>query len=263
MTTNYPDVRVRPVQGLGHTGTLAWRTLVQIRHNPFELIDFSIQPVMFLLLFTFVFGGAISGSPEEYLTFGLPGIIVQNLLFATLNTGIGLNSDLTKGVHDRLRSLPIARYAPLAGRIAADVVKHAWAVALLLGVGIVLGFRVGTGLLGVLGAFVLLLVFAVSASWMSVLVGMLVTEPERVHIFGFVLLFPLTFASNAFAPTATMPGWLQAWVKVNPVSVLADAVRGLLTSGPVRTPVVQSLLWAAGLLLVFAPLSVWAFRRRV
>jgi ABC transporter DrrB family efflux protein len=258
-----PEVRVGPVQGLRHTGTLAWRTLVQIRHNPFELIDFSIQPVMFLLLFTFVFGGAISGSPGEYLTFGLPGIMVQNLLFATLNTGVGLNSDLTKGVFDRLRSLPIARYAPLAGRIAADVVKQAWAVALLLGVGMLLGFRVGTGPLGVLGAFVLLLVFALSASWMSVLVGMLVSEPEKVHIFGFVLLFPLTFASNAFAPTATMPGWLQAWVKVNPVSVLADAVRGLLTTGPVSAPIVQSLLWAAGILLVFAPLSVWAFRRRV
>ena len=258
-----PDVRVSPVQGLRHTGTLAWRTLVQVRHNPFELLDFSIQPVMFLLLFTYVFGGAIAGSPGDYLVFGLPGIIVQNLLFATLNTGVGLNSDLTKGVFDRLRSLPIARYAPLAGRIAADVVKQAWAVALLLGVGTVLGFRVGTGPLGVLGALALLLVFGLSVSWMSVLVGMLVSEPEKVQIFGFVLLFPLTFASNAFAPTDTMPGWMQAWVTVNPVSILADAVRGLLSGGPVGAPVIQSLLWAAGFLVVFAPLSVWAFRRRV
>jgi oleandomycin transport system permease protein len=263
MTTLAAEPRVRTADGLRHTATLAWRTLVQIKHNPFELIDFSVQPVMFLLLFTYVFGGAIAGSPAEYLAFGLPGIIVQNLLFATLNTGVGLNSDLTKGVFDRLRSLPIARWSPLAGRIAADMIKQAWAVALLLVVGMILGFRIATGPLEVLAAFALLIVFGMAASWMSVLVAMLVGEPEKVQIFGFVLLFPLTFASNAFAPTASMPGWLQAWVKVNPVSVLADAVRGLLSGGPVATPVTQSLLWAAALLAVFAPLSVAAFRRRV
>ena len=251
------------VAGVRHTGTLAWRTLVQIKHNPFELFDFSVQPVMFLLLFTYVFGGAISGSTGDYLTFGLPGIIVQNLLFATLNTGVGLNTDLTKGVFDRLRSLPIARWSPLAGRIVADVMKQAWAVTLLLVVGALLGFRIGTGPLAVLAAYALLLTFALAASWLSVLVAMLVSAPEKVQIFGFVTLFPLTFASNAFAPTATMPGWLQAWVTVNPVSILADALRGLLSGGPVATPVVQSVLWAAGLLVVFAPLSVWAFRRRV
>ena len=254
---------VSPVEGFRNTLTLAWRTLVQIKHNPFELLDFSIQPIMFLLLFTYVFGGAISGSPGDYLSFGLAGIVVQNMLFATLNTGVGLNTDLTKGVFDRLRSLPIARWSPLAGRIVADVAKQTWAVALLLVVGMILGFRVGTGPLQVLGAFGLLIVFALAASWMSVLVGMLVSEPEKVQIFGFVLLFPLTFASNAFAPTQTMPGWLQAWVKVNPVSILADATRGLLVGGPVSTPVIQSLLWAAGLMAVFAPLAVWAFRRRV
>ena len=258
-----PEARIGPAEGLRNTATLAWRTLVQIKHNPFELLDFSVQPIMFLLLFTYVFGGAISGSPGDYLTFGLAGIIVQNMLFATLNTGVGLNTDLTKGVFDRLRSLPIARWSPLAGRIVADVVKQTWAIALLLGVGMILGFRVGTGPVEVLAAFGLLIVFALAASWMSVLVGMLVSAPEKVQIFGFVLLFPLTFASNAFAPTETMPGWLQAWVKVNPVTILADATRGLLVGGPVATPVAQSLLWAAILMAVFAPLSVWAFRRRV
>ncbi|MFG1610882.1 ABC transporter permease [Actinoplanes sp. NPDC049265] len=246
-----------------NTATLAWRTLVQIKHNPFELMDFSIQPVMFLLLFTYVFGGAIAGSPGDYLTFGLAGIIVQNLLFATMNTGVGLNTDLTKGVFDRLRSLPIARFAPLAGRIVADVVKQAWAIALLLVVGMILGFRIGSGPLDVLAAFGLLLFFGFCVSWLSVLVAMLVSAPEKVQIFGFTLLFPLTFASNAFAPTASMPGWLQAWVRVNPVTVLADATRGLLNGGEVAGPVTQSLLWAAGFLVVFAPLSVWAFRRRV
>jgi oleandomycin transport system permease protein len=262
MTLPAPS-RAGVAEGLRNTGTLAWRTLVQIKHNPFELLDFSVQPVMFLLLFTYVFGGAISGSPGDYLVFGLPGIIVQNLLFATLNTGVGLNTDIQKGVFDRLRSLPIARYAPLSGRILADMIKQAWAVALLLGVGMILGFRVGTGPAEVVAAFGLLVGFGLAASWMSVLVAMLVSTPEKVQIFGFVLLFPLTFASNAFAPTASMPGWLQAWVRVNPVSILADATRGLLSGGPVATPVLQSVLWAAGLLVVFAPLSVWAFRRRV
>jgi oleandomycin transport system permease protein len=257
------DPRVSPAVAVRNTATLAWRTLVQIKHNPFELLDFSIQPIMFLVLFTYVFGGAIAGSTSEYLAFGLPGIIVQNLLFATLNTGVGLNTDISKGVFDRLRSLPISRWSPLAGRIVADVIKQAWAVALLLVVGTALGFRIQTGPVEVIGCFGLLLLFAFAASWMSVLVAMLVSEPEKVQIFGFVLLFPLTFASNAFAPTETMPGWLQAWVKVNPVSILADAVRGLLSGGPVATPVTQSLIWAAILLVVFAPVSVWAFRRRV
>lgn len=255
--------RVRPIEGLRQSASLSWRTLVQIKHNPTELIDFSIQPIMFLLLFTFVFGGAIAGSPGDYLTFALPGIILQNALFGTLNTGMGLNNDVGKGVFDRLRALPIARWAPLTGRIAADLVKQAWAMALLLGLGALLGFRVGTGVGGVLGAFGLVLVVSVSFSWVSVLVGMLVSEPDRVMIFGFAVMFPLTFVSNAFAPEDTMPGWLRGWVEVNPVTTVADALRGLLVGGPVAGPVGGSLLWAAGFLVVFAPLAVRAFRKRV
>ncbi|KHD76632.1 ABC transporter [Actinoplanes utahensis] len=248
---------------LRNTATLAWRTLVQIKHNPFELIDFSIQPIMFLLLFTYVFGGAMAGSPAEYLTFALPGIIVQNLMFATMNTGIGLNTDITKGVFDRLRSLPISRFSPLAGRITADVVKQAWAIALLLVIGMILGFRIETGPAAALAAVGLLLVFAVALAWTSVLVAMLVSSPEKVQIFGFVLYFPITMASGAFVDPATMPGWLQAFAEVNPTTLLADAVRGLLSGGPVAGPVTWSLVWSAGLLLIFAPLSVRAFRRRV
>ncbi|GIF37598.1 ABC transporter permease [Actinoplanes xinjiangensis] len=248
---------------LRNTATLAWRTLVQIKHNPFELFDFSVQPIMFLLLFTYVFGGAIADTPGEYLTYALPGIIVQNLLFATLNTGVGLNTDISKGVFDRLRSLPIARFSPLAGRIVADVIKQAWAIALLLGLGLALGFRIETGPAEVLAAFALLLGFAFAASWMSVLVAMLVSEPEKVQIFGFVLLFPITFVSGAFVDPDTMPDWLRAFADVNPTTVLADAARGLLSGGPVAGPVTRSLLWAAGFLLVFAPLSVRAFRRRI
>ena len=254
--------KVRPVEGLRQSASLSWRTLVQIKHNPTELIDFSIQPIMFLLLFTYVFGGAISGSPGDYLTFALPGLIVQNALFGTMNTGLGLNSDLTKGVFDRLRALPIARWAPLAGRIGADAVKQAWAMALLLGLGTIMGFRVGTSVAGVLGAFGLLLVVALAFSWVSVLVGTLVREPDQVMVFGFAVMFPLTFVSNVFVPASTMPGWLQSWVDVNPVTIVADALRGLLVDGPVAGPVTGALLWAAGILAVFAPLSVRAFRKR-
>ena len=261
--TAAPPSRVLPAEGVRHTMTLAWRSLVQIKHNPMELLDLSIQPVMFVLLFTYVFGGAISGSPGEYLTFALAGIIVQNALFATMTTGVGLNTDLTKGVYDRLRALPVARWAPLAGRIVADTVKQAWSMALLLAVGFVLGFRVHSGPLGVIGAFAVLLAFALAASWIAVLVGVLVDNPDKVQIFAFMVIFPLTFTSNAFVPVGTMPGWLQSWVKVNPVTILADAVRGLLVGGPVATPVLQSTLWAAGILAVFAPLAVRAFRRRV
>src|SRR5208282_6052040 len=144
--------RVGPLEGLRQTFSLSWRTLVQIKHNPAELIDFSIQPVMFLLLFTYVFGGAIGGSPHAYLLFALPGIIVQNSLFTTLNTATGLSTDLKEGFFDRLRSLPIARFAPLAGRLLADLAKQTWAVAMLLGIGYILGFRVGTNPLAVLAA---------------------------------------------------------------------------------------------------------------
>jgi ABC transporter DrrB family efflux protein len=258
-----PTVRVSPIEGVRQTLSLSWRTLVQIKHNPFELIDFSIQPVMFVLLFTYVFGGAIAGSPHDYLTFALPGIIVQNALFSTLNTGVGLSADLEKGFFDRLRSLPIARFAPLLGRIIADLAKQAWAAALLVGVGTLLGFRIGTGPLSVLGGFALLLGVGLAVSWVAVLVGMLAANPEKVQIFGFVVMFPLTFTSNAFVRTTSMPGWLQAWVKANPVTSLSDALRGLFVAGPVSGPVWHSVLWAVAITTMFAPLAVRAVRRRV
>ncbi len=266
LTQTAPAVVVPPRVGLTatlrHTLTLAWRSLVQIKHNPMELLDLSVQPIMFLLLFTYVFGGAIAGSTGEYLQFSLPGLVAQNMLFATLTTAIGLNTDITKGVFDRLRSLPIARSAPLAGRIIADTLKQVWAFALFLGLGIVLGFRVQTSVVGVLGALALLLTFALALSWMSVLIGLKASDPEKVQIFAFSLMMPITFTSNAFVPADTMPGWLQKWVEINPVTHLADAVRGLLSGGPVASNAAVSLLWAAGLALVFAPLSIRAFRNR-
>lgn len=255
--------RVSPADGLRQMFTLAWRSLVSIKHNPFELLDLSIQPVMFVLLFTFVFGGAISGSPGDYLQFALPGIVVQNAIFATLTTGVGLSTDLTKGVYDRLRSLPIARWAPLAGRIFADTVKQVWAISLLLGVGALIGFRAQGGVQGVLGAYAVVLVFTLAVSWLAVLVGVLVDNPEKVQIFGFVVTFPLTFTSNAFVQTDTMPGWLQAWVKVNPVTILSDATRGLLNGSPSSGTVAQALIWALVITAVFAPLAVARFKSRI
>jgi oleandomycin transport system permease protein len=255
--------RVSTGDSLRHTMTLAWRSLVSIKHNPFELLDLSIQPIMFVLLFTYVFGGAISGSPGDYLQFALPGIVVQTVLFATLTTGVGLSTDLTKGVYDRLQSLPIARWSPLAGRILADTAKQVWSISLLFGVGMVIGYRFHGSPLHVIGAYLLLLVFSLAVSWTAVLIGVMVDNPEKVQIFGFVVVFPLTFCSNAFVPAHTMPGWLQSWIRVNPVTILADGVRGLVDGVPAAGNIGLSLLWALGFTVVFAPLAVARFRRRI
>lgn len=257
-----PPRRVSPGATVSQTFTLAWRSLVQIKHNPWELLDLSVQPIMFLLLFTYVFGGAISGSTGDYLQFALPGLLVQNALFYTLSTAIGLNTDITKGVFDRLRSLPIARSAPLAGRIIADTFKQVWAFALLIGFGMVLGFRVTTGVAGALGALALLVVVALAMAWMSVLIGLTASDPEKVQMFSFSIMMPLTFTSSALVDPATFPGWLAAWADVNPVSHLSDAIRGLLIGGEVARPATISLLWAAGFMVVFAPLAIRMFRRR-
>ena len=255
--------RVTLGRGLQQTATLAWRTLLQIRHNPWELGDFSIQPILFLLLFLFVFGGAIAGSTSDYLHFMLPGIIVMNMIFVTVYVGHGLNTDLTQGVFDRLRALPIARWAPLAGRIIADLIKQAWSIVLLLTVGLLLGFRLGTSLGELLIMVALVLTVAVAVSWVMVLVGVVSRDPEHVQLFGFTALFPVTFVSNVFVPVETMPEWLQGFVNLNPVSILTDASRGLLLGGPVLEPVAWSLVWALAITVVFAPLSVWALNRRL
>src|SRR5262245_60786255 len=183
-TAHARSPRVSPAEGVRQTLTLAWRTIVQVRHNPWELGDFSIQPIMFVLLFTYVFGGAIAGSTGEYLTFALPGIIVMNMLFVTMYVGTGLNTDLTKGVFDRLLSLPIARWAPLAVRIMAVKVKQARRIAFLLTVAAILGFRFGTRVMGLFAPVALLLFFAFAFSGLSVLVGGFPKDPEHLQIFG-------------------------------------------------------------------------------
>ncbi|MEF2528520.1 ABC transporter permease [Streptomyces sp. CS62] len=198
----------------------------------------------------------MAGSPQEYLQYALAGIIVQNTLFMSMYTAMSLNTDLTKGVFDRLRSLPIARSAPLFGRIAADLAKQLWAMLLMIGLGTLLGFRLTGGLGGFLAATVLLLLFAAAVSWTAVLIGMLAGDAEKVQVYAFTFIFPITFTSSAFARVDTMPGWLQAWVNVNPVTHLSDAFRGLLLGTPAGGPVLWSLAWAAAITAVFMPLAM-------
>ncbi|MGW4891762.1 ABC transporter permease [Kitasatospora sp. NPDC004240] len=257
-----PAGRVHPVAALRQTGTMAWRSLVSVKHNPLELVDFSVTPIMFVLLFTYVLGGQMAGSPQAYLQYALAGIICQNALFTTMYTAMALNTDLTKGVFDRLRSLPIARSAPLLGRIAADLCKQLWAMLLMIGLGTLMGFDLTNGIPGLAAAAALLLVFTAAVSWSAVLIGMLAGDAEKVQVFSFVVIFPITFTSSAFVQVDTMPGWLQAWTDVNPVTHLSDAVRGLLTGGPVASPVLWSLVWAAGIAAVFVPLAMRAYRAR-
>src|SRR5512132_1642405 len=232
--------RISPGLALRHA-------LLVARGNPQLVIFVLIQPILFVLLFVYVFGGAIAGSSRQYVQFVIPGIIVQTVVFATAVTGIGLNEDLAKGIIDRFRSLPIARSAVLAGRILADAVRLTATVLVILTVGIVLGFRVTTSPLAALAGFVLIIAFGMALSWVAALIGLSVRNPETAQSAGFIWMFPLIFASSVFAPPETMPGWLQPFVDVNPITVATDALRGLLLGGPVLTPVLQTLAWTAAL----------------
>ena len=243
--------------------TLTWRSLVRIRTNPEELIGLTLTPVMFVLLFTYVFGTAIAGSPAAYLQFALPGIVVQGVFFSTMYTGFGLNTDISKGVFDRFRSLPIARSAPLVGQILGDLVRYAIGIAITFGTGVLLGFRIQTGPLQTLAAFAALLGAAFAFSWIWTLLGVTARSPMIVQAAGSLLLFPLTFASAVFVPAHTLPGWLNAWSQVSPVTLLADTTRGLLLGGDVAQAALKTLLWAVAVVAVFAPLSIAAYRRKV
>lgn len=242
--------------------TLTWRSLLKIKTNPDEVFGMTLSPVMFVVLFTYVFGGAIAGSTGAYLQFALPGIIVMGVFFSTMYTGSGLNADIKSGVFDRFHSLPIARSAPLVGQVLGDLVKYAIGIVVTLSVGMVLGFRIHTGLLQTLAAFAMLVGMAFAFSWISTLIGLVAKSPVTVQVLGSMLLFPLTFASSVFVPARTLPAWLHAWSEISPVSLLADATRGLLIGGPVARPALETLVWAVAVVAVFGPLSVLAYRRR-
>jgi oleandomycin transport system permease protein len=257
-----PEQGTRPFPLLRHSLVLAGRAVTKIRRTPEQLIDVTLQPIIFVLLFVYVFGGAVSGSTHDYLQYVLPAIMVQTVLFSSLSIGVNLNTDIKKGVFDRFRSLPIARSAPLIGAVSAEVVRFTVSVVVLMGVGYALGFRVGTDPLSALAGCLLAIAFALCMSWVAVFLGTWLRESGAVQGIGFLVLFPLTFGSNTFVPTDTLPGWLQAWVKINPVTHLTDAIRGLLVGGPVAGPVAWSVLTGALILAVFAPLAVTTYRRK-
>ncbi|MGE0868399.1 MAG: ABC transporter permease, partial [Kofleriaceae bacterium] len=213
-------------------------------------------PIMFTLLFTYIFGGALKESPENYIQFLLPGILVQTIVFITVYTGVGLNSDIQKGLFDRFRSLPMWQSAPILGALVGDLFRYSVAAVLIVGLGLLIGFRPGAGAIGVIAAFGLVLVFAFAVSWLWIIIGMKVKTPESVMTTSFVFLMPITFASNIFVELNTMPHWLQLVVRHNPVVHLTNASRGLMHGEPVGTDVVWVLVASAVIVMVAAPIAL-------
>jgi ABC-2 type transport system permease protein len=253
--------RPRPASALSAVATLAWRAMLKIKHVPFQLFDVTVMPIMFTLLFTYIFGGALAGSPREYVQYLLPGIVVQTIVFITVYTGMGLNTDITKGLYDRFRSLPMWQPAPLFGALAGDLFRYSVASALILIVGFILGFRPQGGAIGVLLAVGLVMVFCFALSWCWIIIGMLVRSPESVMTTSFVFLMPLTFASNIFVDLSTMPPWLQAVVGRNPVTHLANASRGLMHGQPVGSDVAWVLAASALIVAVMSPIAMRMYRK--
>jgi ABC-2 type transport system permease protein len=255
------QTRPRPASAVSAVLTLAWRAMLKIKHVPFQLFDVTVMPIMFTLLFTYIFGGALAGSPREYIQYLLPGVLVQTVIFITVYTGMGLNTDIQKGLFDRFRSLPMWQPAPILGALAGDVFRYSVASALILIMGFILGFRPQGGAVGVLLAVALVLTFCFALSWLWIIVGMLVRTPESVMTTSFIFLMPLTFASNIFVELSTMPPWLQAVVGRNPVTHLANASRGLMHGTPVWTDVAWVLIAAAAIVLVASPVAMRMYRK--
>ncbi|MFI7586053.1 ABC transporter permease [Spongisporangium articulatum] len=245
-----------------HSLILAGRAVTKIRRTPEQLIDVTLQPILFTVVFVYLFGGAISGSTHDYLQYVLPGLLTQTLLFSSVAIGVNLNTDVEKGVFDRFRSLPIPRSAPLVGAVLGDVVRFVTSIVVMIGFGYIIGFRIETDPFQALAACLLALGFALAMSWLSVTLGLVLRNSGSVQGIGFMALFPLTFGSSMFVSADTLPGWLQAWVKINPVTHLTDAIRGLLIGGLDTSDLVSSIAWGIGLVVVFAPLAVRAYRRR-
>lgn len=239
------------------------RNLVKYLRLPRLLVFSTIQPVMFVLLFAYVFGGAIKAPGVNYINFLIPGIIVQTVIFGSIQTGIGLAEDLAKGLVDRFRSLPMARSAVLAGRTLSDTARNVFVVGLMTLVGYIIGFRFQGGLGAALEALGLAVLFGFAFSWISASMGMLSRDIETAQVAGFVWVFPLVFASSIFVPVQTMPSWLQGFAKHSPITVAVNAVRALSLGWPVGSSITQTLFWVTGLVVVFAPLAVYLYRRNV
>ena len=241
--------------------TFGWRGMLKVRHVPEQLLDVTITPVMFVLMFTYLFGGAVAGSTSEYLDYILPGILVMSVLFTTVYSGVALNTDLTKGVVDRFRSLPIWRPAPLVGSLLGDSVRYLLAGTVIIVVGLILGYRPGAGVAGVVAALGLVVVFAFGLSWVFTTLGLLMRSPNAVMNAGFMSIFPLTFLSNVFVDPETLPAGLEAFVDVNPISTLATVSRGLMEGNAQGNDIAIVLGVAAALTLVFAPLTTRLYHR--
>lgn len=254
--------RISLEQSVANTLTMAYRGLLKIKHNPEQLFDVVVQPIIFTLMFTYIFGGAISGDVASYLPIIIPGILVQTVITTSIVTGTQLREDMDKGVFDRFKSLPIARIAPLSGALLADVVRYGIATTITFTVGIAMGYRPDGGVVGVVSAGVLVIVCAFSISWIFALMGVLMSKASSVQGISMLILFPLTFMSNAFVPADTMPGWMQAFVDVNPVSHVVTAVRELVNDGHFGVHVLWSLLGAAVIVAVMAPLTVRTYMRK-
>ncbi|UIJ35228.1 ABC transporter permease [Allobranchiibius sp. GilTou73] len=271
-STTATPLATKVVQPRPHVGTratveqtfsMAWRALMKMRRNPEQLVDVMVLPIVFTVMFTYVFGGAVSGSVGRYLPLIIPGILAQTVLTACVATGTQLREDMDKGVFDRFRSLPIARIAPLAGPMVADLVRYLIASTLTVLVGLVMGYRPGGGVFGVLAAVLLLVITGWSMAWVFTWVGTVMKSAQSVQGASMMIMFPLTFLSNAFVPAGSMPGWLRAFVDVNPVSHVVTAARDLMNNGSVTPEVGWALLGCAAVIAIFAPLSVRSYRRKL
>ena len=253
--------RPLPASPLSAALVFGWRGMLKVKHVPEQLLDVTITPVMFVLMFTYLFGGAIAGSTAEYLDYILPGMLVMSVLFTTVYSGVALNADRNKGVIDRFRSLPVWRAAPLLGSLLGDAVRSGIAGTVIIGLGVLLGYRPEAGVVGAVAALALVVVFSFGLSWVFSALGLLLRSPSAVMNGGFMSIFPLTFLSNVFVEPATLPSVLRAFVDVNPISLLATASRGLMDGTAQGGDVAVVLAVAAGLTAVFAPLTTLLYRR--
>lgn len=252
---------VSPAETLNQTLSMAWRATKKMRRNPEQFFDVLIQPLLFTAMFAYIFGGAVSGDVQSYLPLIIPGILAQTTLTACIATGIQLREDMDKGVFDRFRSLPIARIAPLAGPMIADLSRYTVATVLTFATGLAMGYRPGGGVLGVLAAALLTIACGWSMAWIFTWVGIIGRSAQSVQAMSMMIMFPLTFMSNAFVPAETLPGWLKAFVDVNPVSHVVTAVRDLANHGQVTAEVGWAVVACVAVIAIFAPLSVRSYRK--
>ncbi|GAB3988887.1 ABC transporter permease [Actinoallomurus acanthiterrae] len=257
-----PPLRIGPAKAVRHGITLAGRGIAKFAKSPLQLTDVILTPILMLVMFVYLFGGAIGGGhTHAYIETLVPGIMVITVLQASMGIGVALTTDASTGVFDRFRAMPIARSAPLIGAVLADLVRYVIALVTLFGLALIMGYRTGANPAALAGAAVLLVAFGLSFAWLSVFLGMLVKSPSAVYGIMSIAVLPFTFASNVFVAPKTMPGWLKAWSGVNPVSVMTDTMRGLLGGGDVAGPLTGALIWMAAAIVIFFPLSMRAYRR--